>query len=231
MWRIAGLTASGIDLMPLQWRSLLQVYPLGVLMMLPLMLFFLVVQFRVIDDRVDYAGLEIWRLVVVAVASGVLVAVFEETLFRGVLFGVLRRAGSYALAASVVSILYASVHFLARDGGLVDTVAWYTGYGFVLGAFAGLADPSGYWDAFLALFLLSLLLCWVRENYGLWWCIGLHAAWVFAIRLFKELTVRDIYSPYASWVSSYDNFVGHLVSVWLIFIFVVLALSRRVTAR
>ena len=231
LWRAAGLTAQSIGLSPAQPRHMAAAYPVGVALVLPLILFFMVVQFRVLDDRVDYAGLEIWQFVVVALFSSLLVGLFEETLFRGVLFSVLRRAAGFGLSASVVGFLYAAVHFLARDGSVPGEVAWYTGYSYVLSAFTGLSQPGGFWDGFLSLFLLGLLFCWVREKLGLWWCIGLHAAWVFAIRLFKELTVRDIYNPYQVLVSSYDNFVGHLVSIWLIFLFVLAALYRRAKVR
>jgi len=39
--------------------------------------------------------------------------------------------------------------------------------------------------------------------------------------------VRDVVNPYQGFVGTYDNFVGHVVSIWLLFIFVVLALHRE----
>ena len=76
----------------------------------------------------------------------------------------------------------------------------------------------------VSLSALGILLCWVRERAGLWWCIGLHIAWVFAIRVYKELTVRDIVNPYVGWTGAYDNFVGHAVTLWLVFLAVVIIL-------
>lgn len=228
LWRIAGLSAADLQLIPVNVSQLVKSYPLGLLIVAPLILLYLVSGYRVFDDRVDYGGSEIWLYAVTALLSGLLVGVFEETLFRGVLFSVLRRSVSFFLSASIVGVLYASVHFLDAEPLENVPIAWYTGYQHVWMAFAGLASPSGYWDAFVALFLLGVLFCWVRERAGLWWCIGLHAAWVFAIRMFKEITVRDVVNPYQVLVSSYDNFVGHLVSFWLLFIFVVLALAVRV---
>jgi membrane protease YdiL (CAAX protease family) len=231
VWRMAGLSAVGIGLSPVRVKNVIAAYPVGIALLLPVMLFFLVVEYRVWDDRVDYAGLEFWRFFVLAIGSGLLVGVFEETLFRGVLFSALRRVSSFAVSTGVVAVLYASVHFLSGSGQLAPTHVpvqeWYSGYGYVIHAFSGLADPLESMDSFIALFLLGGLLCWVRERAGLWWCIGLHAAWVFAIRCFKEMTVRDVHSPYEVWASSYDSFVGHLVSVWLVFILLVLWLYRQ----
>jgi len=226
MWRIAGLSAVSIGLLPVHFLGLLKTYSIGLVVILPPAMFFVVVGFRVLDPRLDFSGLDLWRELLLAITSGLLVGVFEESLFRGVLFGFLRRTGGFILSASLVGVLYASVHFLQVANESAGAVYWYTGYGYVGQAFAGLADPGGYWDAFLALFLLGLLFCWVREQYGLWWCIGLHAGLVCAIRMFKVLTVRDIYNPYKILASDYDNFVGILVAIWLIFLFVVIALYR-----
>ncbi len=118
------------------------------------------------------------------------------------------------------------MHFLDADRITDDGHTWYAGFAHVWTAFAGLAEPARFVDSFLALFLLGVLLCQVRARMGLWWCIGLHAAWVFSIRVYKELTVRDIVNPYQSWVGDYDNFVGHLVSVWVLFLFVLMSLYR-----
>lgn len=235
VWRMAGLSAAGIGLSPMEWKPVMKAYPLGIVLLFPVMLFYLEVEYRVWDDRVDYAGLEFWRFIVLGIGSGILVGVFEETLFRGVLFSVLRRSASFVTTTSVVAVLYASVHFL--NGGeppspdigsaVVPTHAWYSGYTYVYDALVGFTDPLGALDSFIALCLLGVLLCWVRERVGLWWCIGLHAAWVFAIRCFKEVTVRDVHSPFQFWASSYDSFVGHLVSIWLVFIFLVIWLYRQ----
>ncbi|MCR9258397.1 MAG: CPBP family intramembrane metalloprotease [Pseudomonadaceae bacterium] len=230
LWRIAGLNAADLELRPINFSQLLKAYPLGLAVVAPLILFFMVSGFRVIDDRVDYSDADIWLFVLTALVSGLLVGVFEETLFRGVLFTVLRRTLGFMFSASVVGVLYSAVHFLDAQAIENISIRWYSGYAHVWAAFSGLASPAGYWDAFVALFLLGVFFCWIRERAGLWWCISLHAAWVFAIRLFKEVTVRDIYNPYEVLVSSYDNFVGLLVAFWLLFIFVVLWLARRVNS-
>lgn len=226
-WRLAGLSASQVGLNPVILRHVAAAYPIGLAVVAPLMLVFLVVDYRFADPGVDYLGSELLMFIPVALVSGILVGIFEETLFRGVLFGAMRRHYAFAPTAAAVSFAYAIVHFLDRSALAVDAVAWNSGFESAMHALDGLAYPPDYWDSFVALFLLGVLFCWVRERIGLWWCIGLHASWVFAIRLFKEVTMSNELSPYAELVGTYDNFVGHLVSVWLVFIFVLLALYRR----
>ncbi|HJQ08943.1 MAG TPA: CPBP family intramembrane glutamic endopeptidase [Candidatus Saccharimonadales bacterium] len=81
----------------------------------------------------------------------VLPPVVEETLFRGFLFGGLRRRLPFWWATLLTSILFAAPHLLASSEGLL-------------------------WVAGLDTFILSLFLCYIREKTGsLWACIGLHA--------------------------------------------------------
>ena len=82
-------------------------------------------------------------------------------------------------------------------------------------------------ESFFALFLLGLLFSWVRERFSLWACISLHAVWVMSLRIYKELTVRDVVHPMREWVGEYDNFLGEATAFWLIFCFVVIALRQQ----
>ena len=70
--------------------------------------------------------------------------------------------------------------------------------------------------------------CWVRRRTGsLWWCIGLHAAFVTVIRVLKELTIRDEVNPYVFLVGTHDHFVGYLTTLWLLAIGVVIYAAGR----
>ena len=231
LWRVAGLNAADVGLKPARWAHLFWAYPIGLLLVLPLVLVFFVVGYRVFDDRIVYASSHFVQFVLTAVVSGLLVGLFEETLFRGVMLCALRKVTKFVPAMVISSLLYASVHFLRQDSLMSDSHSWYSGYAHVLQAFTGFAQLTEIWDSFAALFLLGLLFCWVRQYVSLWACVGLHAAWVFAIRIFKEITVRDIVNPYQVLVGSYDNFVGILVAIWLVFIFVVITLRNTVTDR
>lgn len=228
LWRLSGLSARGIglDRAQLQGRVSQQFaipFLAGLLVVAPVMLFFSVVGFRVWDTTTVIDGAFLLRMLGF-LASACLVGLFEETLFRGVFFSAVRARAPFLYAACLSSIFYAAVHFLTPEQG-AETVSIGAGLMLVVEAFAGLFGRS-LWDAWLALFLLGVLFCWVREHVSLWACMALHAAWVFALRLYKEVTVRDIVNPYREWVSDYDHFVGELVIVWLVFCFVLIALQR-----
>ncbi|MDA1074972.1 MAG: CPBP family intramembrane metalloprotease, partial [Proteobacteria bacterium] len=155
-----------------------------------------------------------------ALVSGALVALAEEVLFRGVVPEVIRRAfgaSSVFLAGCLSSLAYACIHVLAAPVGVdVDVTPW-SGLGVVLASTAPLGTPSDYWDSFSALFLLGLGLCIVRYATGsLMWCLGLHAAFVTSIRVFKELTLRDSFNDYAYLAGGSDHFIGILVAGWLL---------------
>ncbi len=234
MWRYLRLSwvEIGLDLTTrddaLAWIKYLCVpYALAILFVVPVMFFFLVVGFRVVDVDFVFFDAPFFGMLGVLFISSALVAVFEETLFRGVMFTALRRTASFTTTALVSALVYALVHFLEPADISITQVDWSTGFVRVTDAFAGLNAVPQQWDAFLCLFLLGILFAWVRERFDLWCCIALHAAWVFALRFYKELTIRDIVNIYQPWVGEYDNFTGNLVSFWLIFAFVLLALYRQ----
>jgi len=75
----------------------------------------------------------------------------EEALFRGFLFGGLRKRLNFLPATLITSLLFGAPHLLASSHGLL-------------------------WVAGLDTFLMSLVLCYLREKTGaLWASIGLHA--------------------------------------------------------
>lgn len=77
--------------------------------------------------------------------------IVEEILFRGVLFGGLRKQLSFVWAAVITSVLFAAPHALQGSGGAL------------------------LWIGAIDTFLLSLVLCYLREKTGsLWASIILH---------------------------------------------------------
>jgi uncharacterized protein len=152
----------------------------------------------------------------VSLASGIGVALLEETIFRGALMAViLRLSGPYA-ALGVSALDYAALHFIGTkwttDPALVG---WDTGFRIALDGFSHLpqADPG----SFLALFMAGLFLGIARLYFrgGLAFAIGLHAGWVFFIKLYKPLTTLHPESLGFRWVGTYDWVIGYLSAAWL----------------
>ncbi len=129
------------------------------------------------------------RLGLAAGGSALAVAVLEETVFRGFLFGSVRRAHDWPAAAVFSSLIYAAAHFVTRaaESGPVD---WLAGGRLLVRSFGGLlGGTEGWWPEFLLLAGAGLVLALARERSGgLWLPAGLHAGWVLGLKLSHGLT-------------------------------------------
>jgi len=122
--------------------------------------------------------------------SAVMVGVLEEVLFRGgfcLSFSHLDLRGRIGVVLTG-SLFFATSHFLTArplDGGL----RWDTGFQTwmdMAGQFQSMPDVIGHW---VTLFLASVLLSALALRQGvLWGAIGLHAGWVFTLKLSYKLT-------------------------------------------
>ncbi len=116
--------------------------------------------------------------------AGLLTALFEETVFRGLLLLAAVRAGRPFLGIVGGSVLYATAHWLRLPP---ETNA--TGIALLRESFAGLAEVPGAWSHWLALFLVGAALCVTVLRTGrLGWAVGLHAAWVLGLKALVFLT-------------------------------------------
>jgi membrane protease YdiL (CAAX protease family) len=161
-------------------------------------------------------GVRLASLLLKATTIGILVALVEETLFRGALFGLLRRPVGRVAAVVISAFYFAALHFLGSHWeGDVAKVGVDTGFRIALDGFANLSRASA--DSFLGLFAAGALLASVRAVFplGLGYCIGLHAAWVFVIKAAKPLTYLVPGARWGSLVGGYDGFVGYLSAAWV----------------
>jgi membrane protease YdiL (CAAX protease family) len=147
--------------------------------------------------------------------SGLAVALIEETFFRGAMQGALQRLGALRLALFAVPLLYGAVHFLGRAASVpYEEVNALSGFVALQGFFTGFAQPLRILDAFLALWLVGLLLALVRWRWGdLAGCIGLHAGFVTAIAAFRKVSVPAPASEFSFLVSAFDGLVGIWIAV------------------
>jgi membrane protease YdiL (CAAX protease family) len=216
LWRWLAPPPGSFGIGPGFRRQLAVGFGLGVLILGFHLLLLLALDLRAL--RPDW-GADAGRLAGIlgkALLTGLAVALLEETIFRGALFGLVRvRAG--ALAAVLISAFYyAGLHFLgSRWEGDLAAVGPETGFRIALDAFANLGhmDPG----SFLGLFLAGALLGVVRARIpqGLGYCYGLHAGWVAVIKTAKPLTVTLADSPHSFLVGQYDHFVGYLSAAWI----------------
>ena len=117
-----------------------------------------------------------------ALLAGVLVAVIEETLFRGVLFGLLRRDLPWRWAAVIGSLFFAAMHFLDQKPEL-ESITWASGFSALPAMVHDFANDP-YWVAkFINLTLAGIILCALWQRTGNLFCsIGVHAGWIFCLK-------------------------------------------------
>jgi membrane protease YdiL (CAAX protease family) len=150
----------------------------------------------------------------VALLSGVLVGLVEETFFRGLLYGSMRRHGSQALAVLVTSLSYAAVHYLGERTRIpAQEVDWSSGFVMLSRFFAAFLLPLRILDGFVALTLVGALLAVVRERLGsVAPSIGMHAGFVTVIACLRSVSEPVREGPWSFLIGSRDGIVGWLVA-------------------
>jgi uncharacterized protein len=151
-----------------------------------------------------------------AVATGLLVGLLEETFFRGALFYAIRRREGLVPAVIWSAALYAAAHFL-KPGALPAGTPFDWSGAFMMATRMFSDSLAGCnLDSMAAIFAAGVLLALVRERTGhLGWCIGLHAGWVFVIQVTRRLTDVNPQSGLTFLVGGYDDFIGWLATAWI----------------
>jgi len=142
-----------------------------------------------------------------ALLTAVVVSVLEELLFRGAIFSAIRRAHTFFIAALVSSSLYAFVHFFHRPPRPDEVTAW-TGLLTLGQMLNGFVDPHLLIPGWINLGLAGWILACARERTGqLSWSIGLHAGWIFWLKIYGFAThpTED-----SSWIGT-----GKMTDGWL----------------
>ena len=144
-----------------------------------------------------------------AALTALAVGVLEEILFRGGIFGGLRRVFRWRWALVVSSAIYAIVHFLARTND-PQTVAWNSGFGQLALMLGGFADWQTLIPGFFNLTLAGALLALAYQRTGnLYFSIGLHAGWIFWLKSYGALTTETPHANLWLWGS------GRMIDGWV----------------
>lgn len=156
------------------------------------------------------------KLVIGAIGTGIVVAMFEETVFRGALLRGLEKQSSPPIAIIMTSLVYAWVHFIQFDVPAgPDKINLLTAPAGFFNAYSAQFSTHKL-DAFVSLFILGLLLGMmrIREN-SIINCIALHAGLVAGIKIFRYLLEYQPDNSYPFLVSQHDYRLGFMASVWL----------------
>ena len=152
-----------------------------------------------------------------AALTAAVVAPMEEIVFRGALFGSLKRSMPWKAALLLSSAIYALLHFLERPGP-VPRVGWDSGFVVLAGMMAGFTDLEKLIPGFLNLTVAGVILALAFQRSGsLYFSIGLHAGWIFWLKTYGFLT--DAAAGSATWVFG----SAKLINGWLAFVVLVAA--------
>lgn len=166
------------------------------------------------------------RRILSAALTAVIVAVIEEILFRGALFGILRRAMPWRRALVISSAIYALVHFIQKTDS-TGPIRWFSGLALLPRMFH---QGGPYIPAFFTLFVAGAILALAYQRTGaLYFSIGLHAGWIFWLKSYRFLTEASG-GGQAFWGT--DNLIdGWLALGALVFVLVFLAQRLKPAAR
>ena len=147
-----------------------------------------------------------------AIGTAAVVAALEEILFRGGIFGGLRRVLYWPFALLISSAVYALVHFLQRVE-LAGPVVWNSGLLLLPQKLGGFADFHALVPGFFSLTLAGVLLGLAYQRTGnLYFSIGLHAGWIFWLQIYGQLTTQPSQAAIWFWGT------GKMIDGWLAFL-------------
>ncbi len=160
-----------------------------------------------------------------ALGAAVVVGTLEEILFRGAIFGGLRRVFGWPIALIASSLIFALLHFLKR-ADIASPVNWNSG--FVL--LAKLFDFGDFLPAFLNLALVGVILALAYQRTGnLYFSIGLHGSWIFVLQSFGKLTIQPASVTNSFWGSAkiVDGWLAFLILIATLIVVQFLPLQKR----
>ena len=149
-----------------------------------------------------------------AVTPAIIASVIEELLFRGALLGIFLRAFRPSVAIISLSFLFAAVHFLQPPSGAQVSDPTSIKAGFEMLGLIGerFLQPQALLYEFSALFAVGLILGYSRfKTAALWLPIGLHAGWIFSLKVFGRLAERRPDLP-----QEFDIFMGSKITEGII---------------
>ena len=224
-WQEIGYDANKNDF----FKNLLIGFAFGALIMLQVVVGLLLTKNRVIDLDWSWSLTSILPLLLTALIAGLLISIVEETLIRGAMFTAIQKQSSVLLAVVSTSFIYAFTHFLNPEIQIGDDeISWLSGLILLNSAFIPFLSPENIFDSFIALFLAGTLLGIIKARTNkLAICIGIHAGWVFIIKVFKQITNHNFDSEFALLTGSYDNVTGYLAAICISIAIVFVLRSKK----
>jgi hypothetical protein len=160
--------------------------------------------------------------------AGLLIALWEESFFRGLIFTSIRRESGLLMGVLVSALLYAAMHFLvAPPPPTGQPIQWHSALPMIPVMLGNPFSPANL-DSLVALFMAGVVLVLVRHYTGsLALAIGLHAGWVTIIKMTKYLMNTNPSSEWFWLVGRYDQISGWLGAVLFLLLLPQLLILKR----
>jgi membrane protease YdiL (CAAX protease family) len=189
--------------------------------------FLLATHLRVMQSGFTLTGFSFLRIFAIGLASGIAVALLEETVMRGAMHTAIERESGPWTAALLTAPLFAVLHFFAKASIPAAELNWGSGFELLLRSFAPLSQPALVYDSFLSWLVVGLILSLTRALTGnIAMAIGLHAGWVLVLRMLQEATGSGVAPGYSIWVGRFDGLLGLWLLPWGAIIAAALWLTR-----
>lgn len=207
----------GLTARPVFLKQLPLGFGLGLMTLMPVFIILYILGINVIDEAQPWTVSLAVKKMFLSLLLGLLIATVEESVFRGMLLAGLKKNLPVIAAVLISSTYFAALHFLDSKSQISQQdFNVFSGFILLGDAFANVLNPNNA-SAFFSLLtvgiFLAVLRTQVKESLGL--CIGCHAAWVWQIKMSGSVFNTNFGSEYLYLVSSYNNVVGPLVTVWL----------------
>jgi uncharacterized protein len=189
--------------------------------------FLLAAHLRVISPDFTPSAWNFARIFLVGVASGIAVALLEETVARGAMHTAIERESGPWPASLLTAPLYAVLHFTAKVKVAPEDVGWSSGFYLLMHSFSPLSQPALVFDSFLSWLIVGLVLSLTRVLTGnIAVAVGLHAGWVVVLRMLQQATAGGPAAAGSPWVGRLDGLLGYWMVPWGVAIAAALWVSR-----
>jgi membrane protease YdiL (CAAX protease family) len=156
-------------------------------------------------------------LIAKRLASGLAVALIEETALRGAMFTGIQRESGTSAAIVLTALVYSWTHFLGSFHIPAAQVSPWSGVALLHGTLQSFDHPLGIVDAFLCLTAVGVVLALVRSITGnIAAGMGLHAGWVWVMLVVHGLAQPNRAARLGFLLSRHDGFTGWLVLGWTV---------------
>jgi membrane protease YdiL (CAAX protease family) len=184
--QMTSLQSLGLGNPPGQWRHVARGLALGFGSLACVAMVVLAAGAR--ELNADLTAGRLCRKLAGAALTAAVVSVIEEGLFRGAIFGALRKAIHWVNAMLGSSVIYALVHFFQRPESPAG-VDWTSGLALLPRMLSGFWDLQQVIPGFLTLTLAGVVLALAYQRTGtLHFSVGLHAGWIFWLKSYGALT-------------------------------------------